>query len=426
MLDPKRLRNEPAVVAKLLARRGYQLDAARFEGLEDRRKQLQVRAQDLQQMRNARSKEIGKVKASGGDIAPLRAEMTQVGQELKEVSAELDSIQDALRTWQLEIPNLPHASVPEGVDDTQNEVVRHWGEPRRFEFTPRDHVDLGYALGMMDFGAASKLSGARFSVLERGLARMHRALIRFMLDLHTREHGYTEVYVPYIVNETSLIGTGQLPKFGEDLFRLEGDTPYYLIPTAEVPLTNLARDEILEAGTLPRRLTAHTPCFRAEAGAHGQDTRGMIRQHQFEKVEMVQFAEPDKSYAALEELTTHAETVLQKLELPYRVVALCTGDLGFSSAKTYDLEVWMPSQERYREISSCSNCEDFQARRMQARVRDPETGKPRLLHTLNGSGVAIGRALVALMENGQRSDGSIRIPGALQPYMDGATSLSAD
>ncbi len=419
MLDPKRLRSDAAGVAARLARRGYRLDAARFEAMENRRKQLQTHTQELQQTRNARSKAIGRVKGEGGDITPLRDEMTQIGQELKETSAELDSLRAELRRWQLDIPNLPHESVPDGADETENPVLRHWGQPADFAFTPRDHVDLGNALGMMDFDAASKLSGARFSVMSGALARLHSALIRFMLDIQTGEHGYREMYVPYIVHETSLEGTGQLPKFADDLFRLEGEAPYYVIPTAEVPMTNLGRDEIFDPESLPLRMTAHTQCFRAEAGAHGKDTRGMIRQHQFEKVELVQLVAPEISCAALEELTAHAETILQRLELPYRVVALCTGDLGFAAAKTYDLEVWLPSQGRYREISSCSNCEDFQARRMQARVRDAETGKPRLLHTLNGSGVAVGRALVAILENDQQADGSIRLPPALQPYMDG-------
>lgn len=424
MLDPKRLRGDPEELAVLLAKRGYHLDTEHLQHMESRRKELQTRTQELQKTRNTRSKEIGQVKAQGGDITPLREAMTEIGSELKTASAELEELQASLRALQLEIPNLPHASVPEGEDESQNVVLRHWGTPGEFEFTPKDHVDLGVNPGQMDFDAASKLSGARFSVMRGELAHLHRALIQFMLDVHTLNHGYQETYVPYLVNEASLVGTGQLPKFGADLFKMDGEPAYYLIPTAEVPLANLARDEILDPEDLPRRLVAHTPCFRAEAGAHGKDTRGMIRQHQFEKVELVQFVEQGHSYEALEELTEHAERILQKLELPYRVVSLCTGDMGFAAAKTYDLEVWLPSQGRYREISSCSNCEDFQARRMQARVRDEETGKPQLLHTLNGSGVAVGRALVALIENGQQADGSIRIPPALQPYMREKTALN--
>ncbi len=423
MLDPKRLRTDLDQVAADLARRGFTLDKERFSALEQQRKTLQVRAQELQQARNARSKEIGQVKAAGGDIEALREEMGSLSDTLKAVEGELDTVQVELQAFLLGIPNVPHASVPEGADESDNQELRRWGTPRTYAFAPRDHVDVGESLGMMDFAAAAKLTGSRFVVLTDDLARLQRALVQFMLDLHTREHGYREAYVPYIVNADSLEGTGQLPKFGEDLFGLRGGSDYYLIPTAEVPLTNLARDEIIGPGSLPMRLVAHTPCFRAEAGAYGKDVRGMIRQHQFEKVELVHIVRPEQSYEALEALVSHAESVLEHLELPYRVVALCGGDLGFASAKTYDLEVWIPTQNRYREISSCSNMEAFQARRMRARWRNPETGKPELLHTLNGSGLAVGRALVALMENFQEEDGRIWIPPALRSFMGGRTHV---
>ncbi len=425
MLDPRLLRTELDAVATQLARRGYALDTAALRALEERRKAIQVQTQELQAERNKRSKGIGKAKAAGEDIAPLLAEVEGLGDQLKAAEEQLAALQDELNAVLLDIPNLPHESVPEGRGEEDNPEIRRWGEPPTFDFEPKDHVDLGEALGLLDFETAAKLTGSRFSVIQGPLARLHRALIQFMLDTHTRAHGYREVYVPYLVNADSLRGTGQLPKFEEDLFRTAGEHAYYLIPTAEVPVTNLARDTIVDADDLPLRFTAHTPCFRSEAGSYGKDTRGMIRQHQFEKVEMVQLVRPQDSWAALEELTGHAEAILQQLELPYRVVALCTGDIGFSAAKTYDLEVWLPGQQKYREISSCSNFEAFQARRMQARWRNPETGKPELLHTLNGSGLAVGRTLVAVMENYQQADGSIRIPPALQPYMGDVTVIGA-
>lgn len=422
MLDPRRLRSNLDDVAAALRRRGFELDTARFSALEEKRKALQVETQELQNERNTRSKAIGQAKARGEDIEPMRARVAEIGARLEQVAKALDEVQAELDGMLLEIPNIPHASVPDGEGEDDNVEVRRWGEPPAFEFKPLDHVALGELHGM-DFAAASKLAGARFVVLQGPLARLHRALIQFMLDLHTQEHGYEEVYVPYLVNADSMRGTGQLPKFEQDLFALKGEQGFYLIPTAEVPVTNLARDEIIEARDLPRRLVAHTPCFRSEAGSYGKDVRGMIRQHQFEKVELVQLVPPAESYQALEALTGHAEAVLRRLELPYRVVTLCTGDMGFSAAKTYDIEVWLPGQERYREISSCSNFEDFQARRMQARWRNPETSKPELLHTLNGSGLAVGRCLVALLENCQEADGRIRLPEALRPYMGGQAYL---
>lgn len=424
MLDPKLLRGNTEEVAARLARRGFELDVAQLESLESRRKALQVRTQQLQNQRNVRSKEIGKAKAAGEEIQLLLDEVASLGDDLKRAEEELRELQKTLRDLTLGIPNLPHESVPDGQDEEDNREERRWGEIPEFSFEPRDHVDLGEALGGFNASAAAKLTGSRFTVMHGALARLHRALIQFMLDLHTTQHGYRETYVPYMVNAASLQGTGQLPKFAEDLFRLEGDHGYYLIPTAEVPLTNLLRDEILAAEVLPFKVLAHTPCFRSEAGAYGKDTRGMIRQHQFEKVELVQAVRPEDSFAALEELTGHAETVLQKLGLPYRVVTLCTGDLGFSAAKTYDLEVWLPGQGRYREISSCSNFGDFQARRMQARWRNPQTGKPELLHTVNGSGLAVGRTLVAVMENYQQADGSIEVPAVLRPYMGDVTRIT--
>jgi seryl-tRNA synthetase len=419
MLDPKLLRTRLEEVAAGLARRGVALDVEHIRTLESERKELQVHVQELQNERNARSKAIGKAKAEGQDIEPLRAEVAGLGEELGRTQERLAAIQAELDEILLGTPNIPHASVPEGRDESANAEVRRWGEPPVFDFEPRDHVDLGARIGGLDFERASKLSGARFAVMSGPLARMHRALIQFMLDLHTREHGYRELYVPYLVNAESMRGTGQLPKFESDLFAIQGEIPLYLIPTAEVPVTNLVRDEILDGDSLPRRYVAHTPCFRSEAGSYGKDTRGMIRQHQFEKVELVQIVAPGGSYDALEALTGHAEVVLQRLGLPYRVVALCTGDLGFASAKTYDLEVWLPGQQKYREISSCSNFEDFQARRMLARWRNPATGRPELVHTLNGSGVAVGRALVAVMENYQDAEGGIGVPEALRPYMGG-------
>jgi seryl-tRNA synthetase len=419
MLDPKLIRNDLEGTAQQLARRGFVLDTKNLQALEARRKSIQTQTQDLQAQRNSRSRGIGKAKAAGEDIAPLLKEVEGLGEQLKAREQELASLQEELNAILMGIPNIPHTSVPEGKGEEDNPELRKWGEPAEFDFAPRDHVDLGEQLGQLDFETAAKLTGSRFSVMQGPLARLHRALIQFMLDTHTREHGYSEVYVPYLVNADSLEGTGQLPKFAEDLFRMEGEAGYYLIPTAEVPVTNLARDTIFEAASLPVRYTAHTPCFRSEAGSYGKDTRGMIRQHQFEKVEMVQLARPADSYDVLEQLTAHAEAILQQLELPYRVVTLCTGDIGFSAAKTYDLEVWLPGQQAYREISSCSNFEAFQARRMQARWRNPETGKPELLHTINGSGLAVGRTLVAVMENYQQADGSIRIPDVLKPYMGG-------
>jgi seryl-tRNA synthetase len=423
MLDPKLIRTSLEEVAARLAPRGFKLDTTSIEQLESERKAVQVRTEELQAERNSRSKAIGKAKAAGEDIQPLLDQVAGLGEQLDAAKASLDGIQARLNDLLLGIPNLPHESVPPGNDEAQNLEVRRWGEPPVFDFEVKDHVDLGDALSGMDFDAAAKLSGSRFAVLRGPLARLHRALIQFMLDTHTGEHGYQECYVPYLVNADSLRGTGQLPKFEEDLFATRGEDRYYLIPTAEVPVTNLVRDEILDAAQLPLRMTAHTPCFRSEAGSYGKDTRGLIRQHQFEKVEMVQIVGPEASWDALEELTGHAETILQRLELPFRVVALCTGDLGFSAAKTYDLEVWLPGQQAYREISSCSNFVDFQARRMQARYRNPDTGKPELVHTINGSGLAVGRTLVAVMENYQQKDGSIRIPGVLQPYMNGQTVI---
>ena len=417
MLDPKRLRTELDEVAAQLARRGYELDVDGLKALEGRRKALQVRTQELQSERNIRSRAIGKAKAAGEDIQPLLDEVAGLGDRVKATEAELDDVQQELDAIALGIPNVPHASVPDGRDEADNREDRRWGELPQFDFEPRDHVDLGAGTGLLDFDAAAKLTGSRFAVMSGALARLHRALIQFMLDTHTQEHGYTEAYVPYMVNADSLRGTGQLPKFAEDLFRLQGEQEYYLIPTAEVPVTNLVRDVIVDADYMPRKWVAHTPCFRSEAGSYGKDTRGMIRQHQFEKVELVQAVRAGDSYDALEELTGNAETILQRLGLPYRVVTLCTGDIGFSAAKTYDLEVWLPGQGRYREISSCSNFEDFQARRLQARWRNPETGKPELVHTLNGSGLAVGRTLVAIMENCQQADGSILVPAALKPYM---------
>lgn len=420
MLDIKHLRNDPEGIARLLARRGFSFDLERFNTLEGTRKRLQIETQELQNLRNTRSKAIGQAKAKGEDAQPLLDEVATLGDRLSEAKNASEAVQGELEALLMGIPNLPHDSVPEGANEDGNVEMRRWGTPRAFDFEPRDHVDLGTALGGLDFEAAARISGARFAVLRGELARLQRALTQFMLDTHTREHGYEEVYVPYLVHADALRGTGQLPKFEEDLFKVEGDTPFYLIPTAEVPVTNLVRDQIVEAETLPLRFVAHTPCFRSEAGSAGRDTRGLIRQHQFEKVEMVHLVHPEHSWEALETLVGHAEAILQRLELPYRVVTLCTGDLGFSAAKTYDLEVWLPGQARYREISSCSNFGDFQARRMLARFRNPETGKPELLHTLNGSGLAVGRALVALLENHQQADGRIRIPEALRSYLGGS------
>ncbi|RTZ73407.1 MAG: serine--tRNA ligase [Gammaproteobacteria bacterium] len=426
MLDPKLLRSDPEKVATALARRGLELDLEAFETLERRRKELQVKTQELQNLRNTKSKSIGRAKAAGEDIQPLLEEVASLGDELKVAEEALKVVQEELRQFMLHLPNLPHESVPDGRDEEDNREERRWGEPPEFGFEPRDHVALGEALGGLDFEAAARITGSRFTVMHGATARLHRALAQFMLDLHTGEHGYREAYVPYIVNDDSLYGTGQLPKFAEDLFRLEEERPWYLIPTAEVPLTNLLRDQILSPEALPFKVVAHTPCFRSEAGAYGKDTRGMIRQHQFDKVELVQAVRAEESFDVLEQLTGHAETVLQKLGLPYRVVTLCTGDLGFSATKTYDLEVWLPGQGRYREISSCSNFVDFQARRMQARWRNPDTGKPELLHTINGSGLAVGRTLVAVMENFQQADGSIRVPEVLRGYMGGLEAIAPE
>ena len=420
MLDPKLLRTDPQAIARNLARRGFHLDVERLESLEADRKRWQIEADRLRSERNAHAKNVGRAKAQGQDIAPLLKEVESLGTALEEAEAALARVQQQVDDLALGLPNLLHDSVPDGADETANVEVRRWGEPRSFEFEAKDHVAIGEALGGIDFAAAGRISGARFSVLAGPLARLHRALIQFMLDLHTSEHGYRETYVPYLVLPEALKGTGQLPKFEADLFKVQGgEATFFLIPTAEVPVTNLVRESIVEAAELPRRHVAHTPCFRSEAGSYGKDTRGMIRQHQFEKVELVQMVRPDDSYRALEELTGHAEVVLQRLGLPYRVVALCAGDIGFGSSKTYDLEVWLPGQAKYREISSCSNCEAFQARRMQARWRNPDTGKPEPLHTLNGSGVAVGRALVAVLENYQQADGSVVVPEALRPYMGG-------
>lgn len=421
MLDSKLVRGQPQEVAQRLATRGFQLDVARLEGLESRRKETQTRTEQLQAERNTRSKSIGQAKQRGEDIAPLMADVERMGVELSAGKQELEAIQAELDALLLTIPNLPHESVPVGDGEDENVEVSRWGAPRAFDFEIKDHVALGEQHGWLDFETAAKLSGARFALMRGPIARLHRALAQFMLNLHTGEHGYEEAYTPYLVQAPALQGTGQLPKFEEDLFKIsrEGEADFYLIPTAEVSLTNIVSGEILDAKQLPLKFVAHTPCFRSEAGASGRDTRGMIRQHQFDKVELVHVVEPEKSFAALEELTGHAEKVLQLLELPYRKLALCTGDMGFGATKTYDLEVWVPSQEKYREISSCSNCGDFQARRMQARWRNPATGKPELVHTLNGSGLAVGRTLVAVLENYQQADGSIRVPEVLKPYMAG-------
>jgi len=419
MLDPKLLRSDLDQTAVTLARRGFNLDIEKFNELEEKRKVIQVKTQELQNERNTRSKEIGKAKAQGEDIQPLLDQVASLGDQLKDSESELRDLQAELDAMLLGIPNLPDDSVPDGDDEDANVEIRRWGEPKEMGFEPKDHVDLGAHDGLMDFEAGSKLTGSRFTVMRGAMARMHRALIQFMLDTHTQEHGYQEVYVPFMVNAESLKGTGQLPKFEEDLFKLTSEQGYYLIPTAEVPVTNLVRDEIVDDDAMPMRYACHTPCFRSEAGSYGKDIRGLIRQHQFEKVEMVQMVRPSESWQALEDLTGHAEIILQRLGLPYRVVSLCTGDLGFSSAKTYDIEVWLPGQGKYREISSCSNFLDFQARRMKARWRNPDTGKPELLHTLNGSGLAVGRTLVAVVENYQDEEGRIHIPEALQPYMGG-------
>jgi seryl-tRNA synthetase len=426
VIDPKLLRSDPEAVARNLARRGFALDVSALRALEEKRKPWAVEVDRLRAERNAQAKAIGQAKGRGEDAAALMARGEALTGELARAEGELESVQRELEQWQLGLPNLLHESVPEGHDESANRELSRWGEPRRFDFPARDHVEIGARLGGLDFEAAARISGARFVVMRGQVARLHRALAQFMLDLHTREHGYTEVSVPYLVRSEALTGTGQLPKFEADLFAVHGGPhAYFLIPTAEVPVTNLVRGEILSAAALPLKYVAYTPCFRSEAGAAGKDTRGMIRNHQFDKVELVQIVRPADSYAALEELTSHAETVLQRLEIPFRRVALCGGDVGFSSARTYDLEAWLPSQQRYREISSCSNFEAFQARRMQARWRNPEGGRPEPVHTLNGSGLAVGRTLVAVLENYQQADGSVSVPPVLLPWMDGLTRLTA-
>lgn len=419
MLDPRLIRSELDQVESQLARRAFRLDTVAFAKLESRRREVQAKTQSLQSERNSRSKLIGQAKAKGEDIQPLLAEMDSFGDDLKRMEVELDEIQTSLEDLLLGVPNILDADVPDGRSEADNLEVLRWLEPRKFEFEPQDHVELGARLGQMDFEAAVKIAGARFVTLQGPLCRLQRAIAQFMLDLHTMDHGYIETYVPFMVNADSLRGTGQLPKFEADLFRIQSEPPYYLIPTAEVPVTNLVRDEIVEANRLPLKFVCHTPSFRSEAGSYGKDTRGMIRQHQFEKVELVQITAPHDSSAAHEALTAHAEEVLKRLELPFRRVLLCAGDTGFSSAKTYDLEVWLPGQQAYREISSCSNFRDFQARRLKARWRNPETGKPELVHTLNGSGLAVGRTLIAVMENYQDQSGRIRVPDVLKPYMGG-------
>ncbi|WP_281557422.1 serine--tRNA ligase [Thalassomonas sp. RHCl1] len=425
MLDPKLLRTDLENIATALAKRGFKLDTEQLSALEEQRKGIQVKTQELQNQRNTRSKSIGQAKARGEDIQPLLAEVSQLGDDLKAAEEEQNKVLADINAIASAIPNLMDESVPHGDSEDDNVEIKRWGTPREFDFEVKDHVDLGAALDKgLDFESGAKLAGTRFAVMRGQVAKLHRALAQFMLDVHTEEHGYQEMYVPYLVNQDSLYGTGQLPKFGDDLFNTElANKQFSLIPTAEVPLTNLVRDEIVEEAELPIKMAAHSPCFRSEAGSYGRDIRGLIRQHQFDKVEMVQLVKPENSMAALEELTGHAEKILEKLELPYRTVVLCTGDIGFSSTKTFDLEVWLPAQNTYREISSCSNMGDFQARRMQARFRNSETNKPELLHTLNGSGLAVGRTLVAILENYQQADGSIKVPTVLQPYMKGLTQL---
>ena len=432
MLEIQQLRTDLDAVTRQLAKRGYAFPTEAFNALEAERKTIQTQTQELQAQRNAASKKIGNAKSKGEDVSAIMAEVAHLGDALKQAETQLEQIQNSLQKILLEVPNLPHDSVPEGKNEEHNQQIRRWGEPRQFNFAIKAHVSIGEGLGLLDFETAAKLSGARFSLMKGGLARLHRALAQFMLDTHTQEHGYMEAYVPYLVNRESLRGTGQLPKFEEDLFAVNAggaenssanNSPaFHLIPTAEVPITNMVRDEIVPLQSLPLKYVAHTPCFRSEAGSYGRDTRGLIRQHQFDKVELVHIVHPDQSYEALEQLVGHAEKILQKLALPYRVMALCTGDMGFSAAKTYDIEVWLPAQNTYREISSCSNCEAFQARRMQARFRN-ENGKPALLHTLNGSGLAVGRTLVAVLENYQNADGSVTIPEVLRPYMNSLDQL---
>jgi seryl-tRNA synthetase len=426
MLDIQLLRKDLEGVAKRLAARGYTLDVAAFSALEAERRAIQTRTEELQSRRNSLSKQIGAMKGRGEDASALMAEVGGIGDEMKASAAQLEDVQARLSKLMLDMPNLPHETVPVGNDETGNVEVRRWGAPRQFDFEVKDHVDLGTPLGL-DFETGAKLAGARFTMLRGAMARLHRALAQFMIDTHTQQHGYTEIYTPYIVNPEILYGTGQLPKFADDMFRVEkggGENvvTQYLISTSEISLTNTVRESILEGSALPLKLTAHSPCFRSEAGSYGRDTRGMIRQHQFDKVEMVQVVAPEASYDALEQMVTHAEAILQKLELPYRVITLCTGDMGFTAAKTYDLEVWLPAQNTYREISSCSNTEGFQARRMQARYRNAQ-GKPELVHTLNGSGLAVGRTLVAVLENFQNADGSVTVPVALRPYLGGVERI---
>ena len=424
MLDPKIIRSDAQAIAEALKKKKFELDVNRLADLDSRRKILQTATEGLQNERNLRSKSIGKAKAAGEDVSEILSSMDSMKTDLEEKKEQLNLLQKELNDYLLTVPNVPSNSVPAGVDESDNQEISTWGTPKSFDFEVKDHAELGEALKQgLDFETATKITGSRFVVMTGRTAQLHRALIQFMLDIHTREHGYTEVYVPYLVNADSLLGTGQLPKFEKDLFKLRGEQEYYLIPTAEVPVTNLVREKIVDAESLPLKFTCHTPCFRSEAGSYGKDTKGMIRQHQFEKVELVQAIRPQDSEAALEELTGNAETILQLLELPYRKVVLCGGDTSFASAKTYDLEVWLPSQKCYREISSCSSFTDFQARRMQARWRNPETGKPELLHTVNGSGLAVGRTLVALLENGQQADGSIQIPKAMHAYMNGIEQL---
>jgi seryl-tRNA synthetase len=421
MLDIQLLRSNIQVVVDALASRGMRFDPAPFQTLEAKRKDLQTRTQDLQARRNSLSKQVGMLKSRGEDASAVLAEVGGIGDELKADEQSLAALLEELNALLAGLPNLPHETVPVGRDESENVEVLRWGTPRSFDFEVRDHVDIGAGLGGLDFETAAKLSGSRFALMRGGVARLHRALAQFMLDVHTREHGYTEIYVPYMVNEASMFGTGQLPKFEEDLFAVQrGDEGrFFLIPTSEVPVTNVVRGELVAADALPMKFVGHTPCFRSEAGSYGRDTRGMIRQHQFDKVELVRIEHPDNSWSALEELVGHAEKILQKLELPYRKIALCTGDMGFAAAKTYDLEVWLPAQNTYREISSCSNCGDFQARRMQARVRSSGQGRNEFVHTLNGSGLAVGRTLVAVLENYQQADGSVRVPDALVPWMGG-------
>jgi seryl-tRNA synthetase len=424
VIDPKLLRTDLPAVARNLARRGFVLDVPRLQALEEERKRWQIEADRLRAERNSNAKAVGIAKGRGEDVTALIARGESLTGDLARVDQSLNQVQTELERWQLGLPNLLHESVPDGADESANVEMRRWGEPRRFAFEPRDHVSIGERLGGLDFEAAARISGARFVVMRGEVARLHRALTQFMLDLHTERHGYTEVYVPYLVQTAALTGTGQLPKFAQDLFAVQGEQPFYLIPTSEVPVTNLVREQIVAAEKLPLKYACHSPCFRSEAGAAGKDTHGMIRNHQFDKVELVHIVRPADSYEALEELTANAEQVLKRLELPYRTVALCAGDVGFAGAKTYDIEVWLPAQNRYREISSCSNCEAFQARRMQARWRNPQTGKPEPVHTLNGSGLAVGRTLIAVLENFQEEDGSVSIPGALQPYLRGLEKLS--